>query len=135
MGYNQFTYEGTLLRKMEHEIKEGEKRNRTKAAKFLLKKIKDKISDVWVVGKHSGPGEPPGKITGNLIKGLYTYSMKTVSFVGLHAPAFHNYLLEFGHFAGKGANRVWVAARPYFYNTLIENAEEVKKMLSEPWVK
>jgi HK97 gp10 family phage protein len=121
-----FVYE-SLLKQVGKEIEKGAKKQRSKAARLVAGKIRKKISDVWVKGKHSAPGEPPGTITGNLKKGVYTFDGKNSSFAGTRSPAYHAYMLEFGTSRMK--------PRPFVYNTFEECASDVQKILSEPWVK
>lgn len=135
MASNNAFYLKSLITEVGKEIENGARKQRAKAARFVAKAIRKKISDVWVKGKHSAPGEPPGMITGDLKKGVYTYNGKNASFAGTHEPAYHAFLLEFGHFAGKkNSNRKWVEPRPFVYNTFAECENEVLQILAEPWV-
>jgi len=124
MKQNWFKYDGSLLRKIEKEIVAGEKKQRTKSAKLIKEKIKEKALAM--------------KVTGNLARGVYMINGKNKSFVGIKAPGFHNYLIEFGHFAGKkenGKDRKFVPAHPIVYPTFEEQADAVKKIMSESWTK
>jgi hypothetical protein len=144
---SKFFFE-TRIKQVMKEIEAGARKQRAAAASLIRSKIKKKISDVYFSGHHSKPGEPPGKISGNLMSGLYKFNGKKASFVGFRMPAYHAFLLEFGSTKsnprmtkGKGAKRKkirstgYLAPRPVVYPTFVESETEVNKILSEPWVK
>jgi hypothetical protein len=114
MERNWFKYDGRLLRTIGKEIGDGLGKNRAEAAKHVKKAIKRKALAV--------------KITGNLAKGVYMKNDRTASFVGLRAPAFHNFLLEFGH-RTKGK---FVPPHPIVYPTFEEEAPAVRRIMEQP---
>jgi len=143
---NWFLYDGSLLRDVSKEIIAGEKKQRSAAAAHIKKKIKEKASKI--------------KKTGNLARGVYSKNDENVSFIGIHAPGFQNFLIEFGHYAGKATKkgerkltvlssgkkrwtvekvpsegRKWVPPHPIVYPTFSEEADAVRKIMSEPWIK
>jgi hypothetical protein len=71
------------------------------------------------------------KVTGNLAKGVYIWHNKDKSIyaVGIHKPAFHAYLVEFGHKARNGKR---VPAYPIVYSTYRENAKRVGALMTKP---
>jgi hypothetical protein len=116
-------------------IQKKDRELRGKAARYIEKKVRAKISDEYFTGKHSIPGEPPGKITGNLLKGLTVRNGAWTSLVGFVKPGFHAILLEFG--AGRRTH--WknsslpnpMAARPFLFPTFAEERGAVIDILSE----
>ena len=107
MKQNWFLYDGTLMRKVEKEILAEDLRARKEACKVVHNAIKAKAKAI--------------KVTGNLAKGVYTKHLKYKSYVGIHAPGFQNYLLEFGTRKMK--------KRPIVYPTFDECSEEVGRIL------
>lgn len=105
------------------DISKEEKKLRAKAAQHIKAKIKAKIRRT----SPSLPGEPPGKVTGNLLKGLGLINFNTVSIVGFKKPGFHAHLLEFG--TDK------MQKRPFLFPTFAEESRNVRKILSEEWIK
>jgi hypothetical protein len=97
MRQNWFLYDGTLLRDLSKKIDGELTKQRIQAAKHIRNKIYAKAKAV--------------KVTGNLAKGVYMKHKKNASFVGIHAPGFQNYLLEFGHFQGKKAREPGVMSK------------------------
>jgi hypothetical protein len=91
MKQNRFLYNGQLLRDISKEIERETTINRKNAAHVIRNDIRKEALAV--------------KKTGNLARGVYEKHDKTVSFVGIHAPGFQNFLIEFGHFAGKRAHQ------------------------------
>lgn len=139
------------INKINKEINDGIIRNQAKAAKLLVKELKSAVGDEYFEGKHSAPGEPPGKDSGDLQKGIgYAtdrHAREIETQVGFHRPAYHAHLMEFGtdpryqettttkksgkialkkpRFVGK------VEKRPFFVPTLMKNLDNVKAILSE----
>lgn len=110
MKQNWFSYDGSLMKSVCKEIESGMRKNRIKAARHIKNKIKKKATDI--------------KVTGNLARGVYMSNGKgNVSFVGIHAPGFQNYLLEFGTSKMK--------PHPIVYPTFEEEANAVEAILSE----
>jgi hypothetical protein len=63
------------------------------ASDYLVDKIRSKIEKTT----RSGPGQPPARATGDLIKGVgYKKTSPTTALVGFHHPAQHAHLMEFG---------------------------------------
>jgi HK97 gp10 family phage protein len=109
-----------------------------KAAKHVQNAMKKKVSDNYFEGFHSAPGEPPGKVTGNLLKGIQNQVDKDEAIVGIKSPGYHAHLLEFGTSKRsatklKNANRGSMAPRPFVLPTWEEEKETVKAILSESW--
>lgn len=101
------------------EIYRKDSELRMKAARYVRDKIREKINR----DQPSLPGEPPGRVTGNLLKGLRAENKKTVALVGFKAPAYHAMLLELG--------TQKMRARPMLFSTFAQEAETVKQILSE----
>lgn len=101
-----------------------DKELRGKAAAHVKSAVRKKIDK----NERSAPGEPPGKVTGNLLKGLRSENKKTMALVGFKAPAYHANLLEFG---ASGSRKGPMAARPFFFSTFAEEAGAVESILSE----
>jgi HK97 gp10 family phage protein len=125
------------------DIDKSEKKVRSKAAQYLVKKMKEKVNDQYFKGYHSIPGEPPGKMTGNLQKGIGSKDIDSEhkTLVGVGPPAHHAHLLEFGTVErytpvknGKPRRSGRVAPRPFVFPTFQEEAENVGKILSERWL-
>jgi hypothetical protein len=126
------------------EIRSKDAELRMKAARHVRDKVKAKISTKFSDGDASAPGNPPGKVTGNLIKGLKVRGGREAAYVGFVAPAHHALLLEFGctkttprMTLGKGKKRKGVRstgtmeARPVLFPTFAEESGTVKAILSE----
>lgn len=110
MQQNWFLYDGSLMRKVIKDIEGGFRKNRIKAAAHIRKKIREKAIKI--------------KVTGNLAKGVYADNKnEAVSHVGIRAPGFQNYLLEFG--------TVKMSPHPIVYPTFNEEADAVERILSE----
>lgn len=112
-----------------------------KAAAHVRKKMKEKVSQ-----RHtSKAGDPPGRQTGDLIKGIkFIREGSDKRLVGVGRPASHAHLLEFGtvprtvkNYQGKKGVRVAVGRvlpRPFMQPTFEEEKGTVEKILSETWV-
>lgn len=87
MRQNWFLYDGQLLRDLSKEIDKELTINRKNAAHVIRNEIRKKALAI--------------RKSGNLARGVYEKHDESVSFVGIHAPGFQNFLLEFGHFQGK----------------------------------
>jgi HK97 gp10 family phage protein len=114
-------------------IKKKDSQLRMVAAKHLKEKIKTKISKSTEVSigpkggvsvERSSKGEPPRKDAGNLVRGLAIKGGPRVHYVGFKSPGHHAALLEFGSTKMK--------PRPFMFSTFGEEAETIKKILSEP---
>jgi hypothetical protein len=125
------------------DIGKPEKKARSKAAQHLVKKMKEKVNDQYFKGYHSIPGEPPGKITGDLQKGIGSKDInsKHKTLVGVGPPAYHAHLLEFGTAErytpvknGSTRRSGRVAPRPFIFPTFQEESDVVGKILSERWL-
>jgi hypothetical protein len=110
----------SMLNKIGTDIARYERKQRIAAANHIKSKIKAKAHAM--------------RVSGNLEKGVYAKHGPDASFVGTRAPAFHNYLIEFSHFAGKkgSGNRKFVAPRPIVYPTFKEEALTAMRIMSEP---
>lgn len=131
--WNEFTIK-SYIKDIEKEIQQAEREKLKKAAQHVHKKIRDKIKHRRI----SQPGEPPGRYSGNLYKGIGYSVGKDEAIVGTKPPANHAHLLEFGteqrtvKKTGKDAGKV--VARPFLLPTFDEEKETVKNILSEKWV-
>jgi len=101
------------------DLQRSDRRLRQKAGLHVKAQVKAKINK----GGTSIPGEPPGKVTGNLLKGLAVKTHPSTTLVGFKAPAYHARMLEFG--TSK------MAARPVLFPTFAEEAPTVKKILTD----
>lgn len=116
------------------DIQKGEKDLRGKAARHLRKVVARKIKQ----RKISLPGEPPGRVTGDLLRGLKMSNRKTVALIGFKPPAQHATILEFGgkdireHKTGKSTG--YMDARPVLFPTFAEEAPTVRKIMSGDWL-
>lgn len=128
------------IREVITELDKAEEAKLDKAAGYLRQKLKEKVSKKEI----SKPGEPPGRQAGDLKKGINFSREPGARFVGFRAPAYHAHLLEFGtgprlvkNYRGKKGVSKLVgpqAPRPFIIPTFEEEKENVKKILSEPWV-
>ena len=105
------------------DLQKGERDLRRKAGVHVRGKVRAKINKTTP----SIPGEPPGKVTGNLLKGLATKTHPSTTLVGFKPPAYHARMLEFG--TSK------MAARPVLFPTFAEEAPTIKRILSGEWIK
>lgn len=121
------------------DLEKSEKRLRTKAAIHLRTKMKEKVSKK----ETSLPGNPPGKDSGDLIRGIMYVHDGDETKVGVGPPAYHAHLMEFGtagrivkNYRGhKGVekNVGRVLPRPFVQPTFEEEAATVVEILSERW--
>lgn len=108
---------------VDRELKAGERKRRGQAARHLKNKIASKIRKT----ETSLPGEAPGQVTGNLLKGLSMRSTPSTTIIGFKAPGFHSRMLEFG--------TQNMAARPVLFPTFAEELNTLKKIHSGTWIK
>lgn len=134
-GKNQIVIK-SFIKETEKDLKKARRAKLQKAGQHIHKKVRDKIKTKRI----SQPGEPPGRYSGNLYKGI-RYQVRDEDeevLVGAQPPAYHAHLLEFGterrtvEKTGKDAGKV--EARPFLLPTFDEEKEEVKRILSEEWV-
>jgi HK97 gp10 family phage protein len=116
------------------DIRRAERKRVLAAAKHVRSAVRDKVNGMAT----SSPGEPPGKQSGRLRKGIaYAVQDADTALVGFRAPAHHAHLLEFGTrdriVAKTGASSGHVAPRPFFVPTLREEAPAVRRIFAEPW--
>lgn len=93
-----------------------EVKNRNAAARHVKKIIKKKALAM--------------KKTGNLAEGVYHYYLGYNAHVGIHYPAYHAYLIEFGHRARDGS---MVRPHPIVYPSFEESKLEVENIFSRPF--
>jgi len=105
------------------DLEKADKDLRGKAGRHVRSRIRAKINKE----QPSLPGQPPGKVTGNLLKGLAVKNGTPSTLVGFKAPGYHARMLEFG--------TLRMAARPVLFTTMAEEAETVKRIMSGDWVK
>ncbi len=134
--WNQFEMK-SYVKAIQRDLDKLEREKVQHAAKYLQGKIRDKIKTKRI----SQPGEPPGRFSGNLHKGIRYKTFKEGSeygaLVGAGPPAYHAHLLEFGteertvNKTGKDAGKV--EARPFLLPTFEEEREYIKLMMMERW--
>lgn len=115
----------SYLKEINQALVKAEKERRGKAAKFVANQLKDVTTSKF--GSDSG-----------LTKGVKYVNDIEDSKVGIGAPGFHAHLIEFGtddRFTKSGKGTGHVTADPFIFKTFDENAEAVKEILSEPWIK
>jgi HK97 gp10 family phage protein len=124
------------------DMEKAEEKLLDKAAAYLRDKLKAKVKNKGV----SVPGNPPGKQSGDLIKGIKFVRADSGAsrLVGFGKPASHAHLLEFGtgprvvkNFRGhKGVTKDVgpMAPRPFMVPTFEEEAQNVENILSENWI-
>jgi HK97 gp10 family phage protein len=123
------------------DLEKGQEKALDKAAAYLTKKLKEKVRNNGV----SKPGDPPGRDTGDLIKGLrWVNDGIGRRKVGPGKPASHAHLLEFGtgprvvkNYRGhKGVQKDVgpMAARPFMVPTFEEEESNIENILSEEWI-
>lgn len=111
------------VKQVEKDISAGERKRRAEAGTYLKRKIRGKIRK----SETSLPGEPPGRVTGNLLRGLASRNMRSQTIVGFRPPGYHALMLEFG--------TENMAPRPVLFPTMAEETPTLKKILSGLWVK
>lgn len=113
------------------EIARSERRLRAKAAMHVRAAMRKNISS----RSTSAPHGFPGLETGNLRKGIKNKNMAERSIIGSTSP--HAHLLEYGHSIVDGTGKVIgkVEKRPFVIPTMMQEANAVKAILSEKWVK
>jgi len=121
------------MKEIMKDVYKAEKKRVAAAAKLVTKAVKDKLKN----SATSKPGQPPGKQSGRLLKGVgYRIDGVDSALVGFRAPAHHAHLLEFGtreRVRKDGKKSGHVAPRPFFVPTLKEQADNVRKIFMEPW--
>lgn len=121
---NKFTKLELFTKDIVDDIDKQEEKNRLVALKHVRKKLKENIGKKG----RSTPGGFPGKLRGNLKKGIgFKLKLKTIkrtSAIGSKGP--HSHLLEFGHGPGKESNK-----RPFFRRTLLEENETMIDLMSK----
>ena len=133
MAVNAMQYT-SLFKEIGLELDKGSEKQRKKAANVVRAAIRQKLGKRTV----SAPGQPPAKDSGNLQKGVYAKHDKRTSYVGIRSPGYHQFIMEFGREAGtdrKGRAISRMEPRPSVYPTFAEKADEVERIMSEPWVK
>jgi len=131
MGKGSFK---SYVKQINNEI-DAVARGRTKEASvYLVGKIKDKLKDK----RRSQIGQPPGKRSGDLLRGIkYNITGNETALVGVGPPAQHAHLLEFGtqerHTkSGKYTGRV--LRRPFLLSTFLEESDNIRKMMGISWL-
>ena len=135
--WNQFEMK-SFVKAIQKDLDKMEREKVQHAAKYLQGKIRDKIKTKRI----SQPGEPPGRFSGNLHKGIrykiYKEGSEYGALVGAGPPAYHAHLLEFGteqRTVGKtGKDAGKVEARPFLLPTFDEEKEHIKLMMMERWI-
>jgi hypothetical protein len=111
---------------------------RTKAAQYLVGVMKGKVSKRGT----SQPGGPPGKVTGDLSRGIGYKNLNQLTLVGYGPPAHHGHLMEFGTKdrqtkTGPGSGprgSGHVEPRPLIFPTFEEEAGAVEDIMSKQWM-
>lgn len=120
------------------ELEKTERKRRLEAAQLLVKSIREKISKRI----KSLPGNPPGRLSGDLFKGVGFKDLEHATLVGACPPAHHAHLLEFGtkdrrtkKGPGSGPRGSGhVEPRPYVFPTFEEQQGAVGDILSRQWI-
>lgn len=109
----------SMLKEAGVEIERFERKQRIAGAMVVKKEIKKRAHAV--------------RITGNLEAGVYHHNTPHTTFVGIRAPGFHNYLVEFGHFtkAPKTGKQIWVEGHPIVYPSFEDKVNEVISEMSK----
>lgn len=129
------------IEKVIKDIEKGEFNARKRAAQHLRKKMRQKVSSKT----KSASGNPPGRGTGNLRKGIIYVNGKERTKVGVGPPAQHAHLLEFGteeryvkKINGKKLSKPKyvgrVLPRPFVFPTFDEERTTVERIMSETWI-
>lgn len=133
----------SLISQVTKDIKNSDKKLRTEAARYLVKKIKDKINEKSFDGIHSQPGQTPKKMSGTLRKGIgYEHNnQEQKTLVGARQPAFYAHMLEFGTEQrsqttknGKTRSTGKIIARPFILPTFDEEKGAVEDIMSKGWL-
>lgn len=111
----KFKYK-TLLKKFVNDFEKHELKNRKTAAALVRKRIKAKALKI--------------KKTGTLAKGVYAFHNEDSSYIGIHAPAYHNYLVEFGH--RDSSTGKFIQGTPIVYPTFEESTSEIIDIMNKP---
>lgn len=124
----------SYLNDIQKDIDRSSRERLKVASAHVARKMRAKVGKLGV----SSPGNPPGRRSGDLRKGIksqvFTDTMTAV--VGVKKPAYHAHLLEFGHRQVTKDGRVigHVAPRPFVGPTFEEELDEVKRILRTGWV-
>lgn len=123
------------------DLDKAEAKQLRKAASHVARKMRKKVSVEFFDDDASAPGNPPGRRTRNLRKGIGYTKGHHEFLVGVGPPAYHAHLLEFGtaeryQKTKKGNSRFvgLVEPRPFVFPTLDEETGAVKRILSESWL-
>jgi hypothetical protein len=99
------------------KLKRKAKKLRKDAAEHVKQKIYDKAMAI--------------KVTGNLAAGVYAKHGDNASFVGIRRPAFHQYLVEFGHYIANSMK--FVPGNPIIRTTFDEESQAVQQIMGVSW--
>lgn len=112
------------------DLEKAEKKARTQAAKYLVKKIKNKL--IYSKNTKSLPNTAPVLKTRRLKRGIKYVNEGNKTKVGAAPPAYHAHLLEFGtsnRQTRKNENRGRILPRPFLIPTFTEENEKVKEII------
>lgn len=124
----------SYVKQINKDLESISKERIKESAKYLQGKIKDKIKNKNI----SQPGQPPGKRSGDLLKGIkYDIKDNETALIGVGPPASHAHLLEFGTMErrkkdGRPTGRM--IKRPFLLPTFIEESGNIRKMMSGYWL-
>ena len=110
---------------VQSRIKTGMKRNLTAAAIFVVRKVKESLSQAGPTRTSpqtpaSKPGQPPHRRTGTLARSITHEVSKDSARVGTN--------LKYGKFLETGTSKM--AARPYLRPGVYKNQRAIKKILT-----
>jgi len=111
--------------KVAKAIDTGLQRNLTKAALFVVRKVKQSLTKAGPTKTHpstpaSSPGEPPHRRTGRLARSITHEVTATTARVGTN--------VKYGKFLEVGTGDM--AARPYLRPAVYKNRKQIKKLLA-----
>jgi HK97 gp10 family phage protein len=112
----------TSIQQTIKELEKAEEANIKRASVHVQKKMREKVGKKGA----STPGQPPGRRSGNLRKGIKTKMDGRIGIVGTGKPAYHAHMLEFG--------TTKMRPRPFFVSTFEEEESVVEKLVAGNWL-
>lgn len=132
---NKFVFK-SLVKEIQKELDKAEIEKRKEAVKIFTDELKSTIKAKFPVKSTT---------TGNLLKGVKVDEYPHTTLVGMAAPAFHAYIVEFGtverFWKNKGKIRKGLRttgtmiANPYFITSFRAAQSKMSAALEEAWLK